>query len=96
MERSSMNPQLVEEQLDWWLHTTSQSEAWRSLSGSELDWKLKIVSQAGFNNRELEHPAGKLLGGSSAINGLVYTPPSPAGINAWAQLGNSNWNWETL
>ncbi|KAJ5164414.1 uncharacterized protein N7500_006244, partial [Penicillium coprophilum] len=77
-------------------HRVQDPEAWQSLSGSELDWKLKIVPQSGFNNRELHHPAGKVLGGSSAINGLIYTPPSPAAINAWAQLGNPNWNWETL
>jgi choline dehydrogenase-like flavoprotein len=37
-----------------------------------------------------------LLGGSSAINGMVYLPPTPASIDAWAKLGNSNWNWQTL
>jgi choline dehydrogenase-like flavoprotein len=49
-----------------------------------------------LNNRETAHPAGKLLGGSSAINGLFWTPPSPAGIDAWAKLGNANWIWDTL
>lgn len=37
-----------------------------------------------------------MLGGSSALNGLAWVPPSPAGINAWAELGNPTWNWETL
>lgn len=37
-----------------------------------------------------------MLGGSSALNGMVWIPPSPAGINAWAELGNPSWNWETL
>jgi choline dehydrogenase-like flavoprotein len=36
------------------------------------------------------------VGGSSAINGLVFIPPSPAGIDAWAKLGNPNWNWKAL
>lgn len=36
------------------------------------------------------------MGGSSAINGLAFVPPSPAGIDAWGKLGNPNWNWETL
>ncbi|KAJ5889183.1 glucose-methanol-choline (gmc) oxidoreductase [Penicillium tannophilum] len=70
--------------------------AWPTLSGSELDWQFKIVPQAGLNNREQEHPAGRMLGGSSALNGLAWVPPSPAGINAWAKLGNPSWNWETL
>jgi choline dehydrogenase-like flavoprotein len=49
-----------------------------------------------LNDRETAHPAGKLLGGSSAINGLFWTPPSPAGIDAWAKLGNPNWTWRSL
>ncbi|PYI01920.1 choline dehydrogenase [Aspergillus sclerotiicarbonarius CBS 121057] len=71
-------------------------DAWHALSGSELDWNFRFEPQTGLNNRELEHPAGKVLGGSSVINGSVYVPPSPAGIDAWAELGNKNWNWETL
>ncbi|KAL2835362.1 hypothetical protein BJY01DRAFT_252739 [Aspergillus pseudoustus] len=70
--------------------------AWRTLPGTDLDWQTKTIPQSGLNNRETPHPAGKLLGGSSAINGLFWTPPSPAGIDAWAQLGNSKWTWESL
>ncbi|KAJ5596340.1 hypothetical protein N7450_002798 [Penicillium hetheringtonii] len=71
-------------------------DAWYSLIGSELDWKMKIGAQPGLNNRTQDHPAGKLLGGSSAINGLAFVPPSPAGIDAWAKLGNDQWTWESL
>ncbi|EAW15349.1 GMC family oxidoreductase [Aspergillus clavatus NRRL 1] len=69
---------------------------WATLGGSDLDWKMKIVPQPGLNNRTQEHPAGKVLGGSSAINGLFFVPPSPAGINAWAKLGNPGWTWESF
>jgi choline dehydrogenase-like flavoprotein len=37
---------------------------------------------------------GRILGGSSAINGLVYTPPSKTTIDAWVKLGNTGWEWE--
>ncbi|KAL3458386.1 hypothetical protein BJX64DRAFT_224681 [Aspergillus heterothallicus] len=74
----------------------SDPTAWPTLPGTELDWQTKTVRQPGFNNRETTHPAGKLLGGSSAINGLFWTPPSPAGVDAWAQLGNSSWTWGAL
>ncbi|KAL4862753.1 hypothetical protein BDV12DRAFT_178405 [Aspergillus spectabilis] len=70
--------------------------AYIGLAGSELDWKFRTIPQAELNNRELDHPAGKVLGGSSAINGCLFFPPSPAGIDAWAALGNSGWNWESL
>lgn len=56
----------------------------------------RLPFQAGLNNRGQDHAAGKVLGGSSAINGLAYAPPSPAGIDAWAKLGNSKWDWESF
>lgn len=37
-----------------------------------------------------------MLGGSSAINGLAFVPPSPADIDAWARLGNPKWSWAAL
>ncbi|KAJ5090130.1 hypothetical protein N7532_008814 [Penicillium argentinense] len=70
--------------------------AWHGLCGSELDWKMKITPQTGLGGRPQDHPAGKLLGGTSAINGSGFVPPSPAGIDAWAKLGNDKWTWETL
>ncbi|PYI12940.1 FAD/NAD(P)-binding domain-containing protein [Aspergillus violaceofuscus CBS 115571] len=70
--------------------------AWPSLSGSDLNWQFTIVSQKGLNRRCQEYPAGHVLGGSSAINGLALVPPSAAGLNAWEQMGNPGWNWETL
>ncbi|KAL4926695.1 GMC family oxidoreductase [Aspergillus undulatus] len=66
------------------------------LSGSDLDWKPQIEPQDTINNRTLDHPVGKVLGGSSAINGLILTPPSPAGIDAWARLGNPDWKWASF
>ncbi|KAL3483628.1 hypothetical protein BJX62DRAFT_244713 [Aspergillus germanicus] len=74
----------------------SDPNAWPTLPGTDLDWQTKTVPQAGLNDRETAHPAGKLLGGSSAINGLFWTPPSPAGIDAWAKLGNPKWTWDRL
>ncbi|KAJ5173317.1 glucose-methanol-choline (gmc) oxidoreductase [Penicillium capsulatum] len=69
---------------------------WPATLGSELDWKYQSVEQTGLNNRKQDHPAGRILGGSSAINGGIYLAPSPAGIDAWASLGNPNWDWKSL
>ncbi|KAJ5495927.1 hypothetical protein N7539_001043 [Penicillium diatomitis] len=69
---------------------------WRALSGSGLDWKVKMAPESCLNNRVLDHPAGRVLGGSSAINGMAYVPPSPDGIDAWAKLGNTDWTWKSL
>ncbi|KAL3479639.1 hypothetical protein BJX99DRAFT_66761 [Aspergillus californicus] len=70
--------------------------AWPTLGGSDLDWKTKTEPQLGLNGRTTDHPAGKALGGSSAINGLVLTLPFAAGIDAWAKLGNEDWTWESF
>ncbi|KAL5333378.1 hypothetical protein BJX70DRAFT_403615 [Aspergillus crustosus] len=71
-------------------------DAYLGLAGSELDWKYQTVPQPELSDRELDHPAGKLVGGSSAINGCLFFPPSPASLNAWAALGSPTWNWESL
>ncbi|GKZ20751.1 hypothetical protein AbraIFM66951_003052 [Aspergillus brasiliensis] len=70
--------------------------AWPTLSGSEMDWQFKTVPQPGLNHRDQDHPAGRLLGGTSAINGLAFVPPAPAGIDAWEALGNPGWSWQSL
>ncbi|KAE8381224.1 choline dehydrogenase [Aspergillus bertholletiae] len=69
---------------------------YESLTGSEMDWNLKVAPQAGLNGREFNQPAGKTLGGSSLINGCIFLPPAAAVFNAWDSLGNPGWNWETL
>lgn len=49
-----------------------------------------------MNNRVEQQQQGKLLGGSSAINGSAFVAPSPAGIDAWAKLGNPDWTYNKL
>ncbi|KAL4881053.1 choline dehydrogenase [Aspergillus karnatakaensis] len=70
--------------------------AWESLTGSDLDWNFKMAPQIGVNNRQFNHSAGKLLGGTSMINASIFVPPSPAEIDAWGSIGNPDWNWDTL
>lgn len=55
-----------------------------------------FVSQAGLNGRTTDQPQGKVLGGSSAINGSAFVAPSRAGIDAWAELGNPDWTYDSL
>lgn len=49
--------------------------------------------QDGLGGREILVPQGRLLGGSSAINGLLFTPTSKANVDAWVELGNAGWDW---
>ncbi|KAH6904191.1 aryl-alcohol oxidase [Coprinopsis sp. MPI-PUGE-AT-0042] len=64
---------------------------------SEYDWGYKTVPQPGLNNRTDVVPRGFVLGGSSSINGMVYTRGSADDYNRWANLtGDAGWAWDNL
>ncbi|KAM0254292.1 hypothetical protein ACHAQJ_006932 [Trichoderma viride] len=69
---------------------------WPTLLNTDADWKFRTVPQAGLNHREIAFPQGRLLGGSSALNGLSFTPSSKANVDAWAKLGNPGWDWASF
>ena len=57
------------------------------------NWAYETVPQAGFNGRRGWQPRGKVLGGSSSINAMVYTRGNPRDYDEWAALGNPGWGW---
>ena len=57
------------------------------------NWAYETVPQAGFNGRRGWQPRGKVLGGSSSINAMVYTRGNPRDYDQWAALGNPGWGW---
>jgi choline dehydrogenase len=58
------------------------------------DWCYESEAEPGLNGRSLHVPRGKLLGGSSSINGMVYQRGNPADYDVWAQRqGLENWDW---
>ncbi|KAI4753609.1 alcohol oxidase [Aureobasidium sp. EXF-3400] len=66
------------------------------LDDPEFDWQYVAEPSPGFNNRCIKHPRGRVVGGSSAINSLAIIYPSASDIDAWAELGNDGWDWNTL
>jgi len=58
-----------------------------------FNWDFSTVPQAGFKGRRGWQPRGKVLGGSSAINAMVYTRGNPRDYDRWAALGNPGWAW---
>ncbi|KAG8715529.1 hypothetical protein FRC08_010486 [Ceratobasidium sp. 394] len=64
--------------------------------GTQVDWVLPTVPQTAAGNRIYTHVQGKVLGGSSAINGAVYIRPSKAEFAAFEKLGASGWSWNAL
>jgi choline dehydrogenase len=59
-------------------------ELWRS----SLDWGFATAPQRYVDDREVYWPRGKLLGGSSCLNGMVYTRGHRANYDEWRELGN--------
>ncbi|KAG6846157.1 hypothetical protein H0H93_015682, partial [Arthromyces matolae] len=63
---------------------------YNSLVGTSYDWQHKTVPQPNANSRVLSWPRGKVLGGSSAINGMYYVRPSQIEVDTWNSLLDSN------
>ena len=60
------------------------------------NWCFRSDPEPGTHNREIPVPRGKLLGGSSSINGLVYVRGQSLDFNTWAQFGNRGWAWDDV
>ena len=68
----------------------------KTMHNPKVDWCFKIQSDQGLNGREMNYPRGKVLGGSSSINGLLYIRGQSHDYNYWRQLGNIGWSWEDV
>ena len=60
------------------------------------NWLYQSEPEPGTANREIPVPRGKLLGGSSAINGLVWVRGQPLDYDTWAQMGCRGWSWREV
>ncbi|EMD39391.1 hypothetical protein CERSUDRAFT_47053 [Gelatoporia subvermispora B] len=69
-----------------------------SLLGTSYDWAYTTVPQPSAGNRSLPWPRGKVLGGSSAINGMYLVRPSAEEVDAWSSMvdSGSQWSWDSL
>ncbi|EIN11653.1 aryl-alcohol oxidase-like protein [Punctularia strigosozonata HHB-11173 SS5] len=67
------------------------------LWGTQYDWNYTTVPQPGLNGRQIPYARGKLLGGSSSINLMVYTRGSDDDWNKYAELTqDEGWNWNNV
>ncbi|KAH7347709.1 choline dehydrogenase [Plectosphaerella cucumerina] len=67
---------------------------WPTLLGTSANWGFTTTPQPGLGGRQIPFTQGRLLGGSSAINGMSFTPTSKANVDAWEKLGNDGWAWD--
>ncbi len=63
---------------------------------ARTDWRLRTEPQAALGGRRLNYPRGKLLGGSSSINGMIYMRGQAADYDHWRQLGCVGWGWDDV
>ncbi|WP_248424572.1 GMC family oxidoreductase N-terminal domain-containing protein, partial [Escherichia coli] len=54
----------------------------------KVNWMFESEPEAGLNGRPMYNPRGKVLGGTSSINGMLYIRGHPTDYDNWAQLGN--------
>ncbi|GEN24518.1 choline dehydrogenase [Halomonas cupida] len=64
--------------------------------GKLNNWAFKTVPQSGMNGRRGYQPRGRCLGGSSAINAMLYVRGHRADYDDWAEMGNEGWDWESV
>ena len=63
---------------------------------SEVDYAYRTVPQRGADGRQLELNAGRVLGGSSSINGMIYVRGDRSDFDGWAYLGCTGWDYESV
>ena len=66
------------------------------LDHRRLTWGFKAEADPGTNGRAIAYPRGRVLGGSSSTNGLIYIRSQPEDYDHWAQLGNRGWGWDDV
>ncbi|KAF2117650.1 GMC oxidoreductase [Lophiotrema nucula] len=65
-------------------------------ANSPIDWSYESTPQSRLNDRSVEFTAGKIVGGSSMINGMMYIRTAVPEVDGWERLGAKGWNWDTL
>ncbi|WP_370036552.1 GMC family oxidoreductase [Sinorhizobium fredii] len=66
------------------------------MGNPRTDWLMKTAPEAGLNGRALNYPRGKVLGGCSSINGMIYMRGQAADYDGWRQAGNAGWGWDDV
>jgi choline dehydrogenase len=75
------------------IHST---QGWPALLRSPQDWAIRTTPQQHVNHRSLFWPRGKVLGGSSSMNGLIYIRGHRSDYDGWAAQGCSGWDFDSV
>ncbi|MHA6264635.1 GMC family oxidoreductase [Arenibacterium sp. CAU 1754] len=66
------------------------------IGNPRTDWMFRTAKDDGLNGRSLMYPRGKVLGGCSSINGMLYLRGQAADYDGWRQMGNVGWGWNDV
>ncbi len=66
------------------------------IGNPRTDWGFKTASEPSLNGRKLMYPRGRVLGGCSSINGMLYLRGQAADYDSWRQMGNTGWGWDDV
>jgi len=67
-----------------------------AIGNPRADWMFQTEAVPGLNGRRLAYPRGKVIGGSSAINAMIYMRGQAADYDGWRQLGLTGWGWDDV
>lgn len=66
------------------------------IGNPRTDWGFRTEAEPGLNGRSLLYPRGRILGGCSAINGMIYMRGQARDYDTWAQSGCIGWGWDDV
>ena len=67
-----------------------------TMNNPRTDWCMETTAQDKLGGRALSYPRGKVLGGCSSINGMIYMRGQARDYDQWRQLGASGWSWDEV
>lgn len=81
---------------DWnpWIHVPVGY--FKTMNNPSVDWCYRTEPDPGLNGRSIGWPRGKVLGGSSSLNGLLYVRGQAQDYDRWRQMGNTGWGWDDV
>ena len=68
----------------------------KTLDDPSLNWRFETEPESGTGMRRISIPRGRVLGGSSSINGMAYVRGQARDYDVWAQLGCRGWSWDDV
>jgi choline dehydrogenase len=77
-----------------WIHIPAGF--YRNIYNPKITWQYQTEPQPEMHNRRINWPRGKVLGGSSAINGLIYIRGQKEDYDLWRQMGNTGWSFDDV